>query len=51
MTVLGAKFASATAIDVLNGTEQALRVSSDARGTQIDGVVLRDYPLVLRLTP
>jgi len=36
-------------IDILNGTEQALVMDDDGPGTRIPGVLVKDYPVLLRL--
>ncbi len=38
-----------TGIDTLNGTEQAVNFESEAGATVIRGLVVHDYPLVLRI--
>jgi hypothetical protein len=37
-------------IDVLNGVEQDLTFAVDGKGTAVAGVMVRDYPLILRIT-
>ena len=41
----GISFSRATGIDVLNGTEQPLRIS----GGRLPGLVIKDYPIFIRL--
>jgi hypothetical protein len=40
---------NATGIDVLNGTEQALRFSIEGGKTILKGMLIKDYPVVVRL--
>ncbi|MBI2844050.1 MAG: hypothetical protein HYX78_11680 [Armatimonadetes bacterium] len=52
-TVMCAGFsaAKATAIDVLNNVEQGLLFESSGSGTTIKNLLMRDYPLIIRLSP
>lgn len=50
LTFPGQLFKSATAIDVLNGTEQELRISKVDDGTSVQHLLAKDYPIVLRLS-
>jgi hypothetical protein len=43
------KCQEAVGIDVLNGTEQELRISSEGGKTIISGVLIKDYPIIVRL--
>jgi len=43
------KCREAVGIDVLNGTEQQLRISSEGGETIIRGVLIKDYPVIVRL--
>lgn len=47
----GTSFRKATAIDTLNGTEQNLVVSTKDGSTTLQGMLIKDYPLVIRLMP
>ena len=42
-------FTSATGIDVLNGTEQELRISIEGGSTVLKGMLTKDYPVLIRL--
>jgi len=44
-------YAKAIGYDPLNGVRQELRVERNSNATQLTGVVVRDWPLVIRLTP
>ena len=41
-------FNSATGIDVLNGTEQELRVTAEDGSTVLKGMLAKDYPVLIR---
>lgn len=43
-------FKSATGIDVLNGTEQDLRISIEEGSTVLKGMLTKDYPVLIRLS-
>lgn len=45
------KFRRAVGIDVLNGTEQDLVLTAHGENSKLNGLILRDYPLVIRLIP
>lgn len=45
----GIKADKAVGYELLNGQEQALNVSSDDKGTHIQGLLVRDYPLIIRI--
>ncbi len=42
-------FKNATGIDVLNGTEQELRISAEGGSTILTGMLTKDYPVLIRL--
>jgi hypothetical protein len=42
-------FKSATGIDVLNGTFQPLKISIEGGSTMVRQILMKDYPIVLRL--
>ncbi len=46
----GKSFRRAVGIDVLNGTEQELEASVEGDGTTLRGMLVKDYPVVLRLS-
>jgi hypothetical protein len=37
-------------IDVLNGTEQRLTFNADGEGTTFKGILIKDYPTLIRMT-
>jgi len=41
---------SATGIDILNGTSQPLKVSTEAGSTSLNKVLIKDYPIVFKLS-
>ena len=43
-------FERATGIDILNGTEQELVISTKDGGTVIGGILVKDFPMVIRLS-
>ena len=45
----GQKCKRVTCIDILNGNEQELRADISSDGVHLKGMLLKDYPLVLRL--
>jgi hypothetical protein len=45
----GILYERATGIDTLNGFEQELRVSIEGNDTVLTGMLIKDYPVVLRL--
>lgn len=51
VTVRGVQAKRVLGIDVLNGDQQELNFTSQADGTVVPGVVLRDYPVVLQIQP
>ncbi|MFN8008331.1 MAG: hypothetical protein U0V70_15165 [Terriglobia bacterium] len=50
LTIPGVRAREAWVADVLNGTEQKLVISSGEEGTSIQGLRIKDYPTVIRLT-
>jgi len=46
----GVKAKEAWVIDVLNGTEQRLILTSEGDGTYFKGILVKDYPVLIRLT-
>ena len=44
-------FRAAVAINTVNGTEQDLVIEAADGGVRLRGVILRDWPLLLRLIP
>ncbi|MBI2842844.1 MAG: discoidin domain-containing protein [Armatimonadetes bacterium] len=50
ITIPGETFGKAVAIDVLNGTEQDLIVSRNGTDAVLRGMLVKDYPIVLRLS-
>ena len=48
--VPGVQAKEAWGIDVLNGTEQKLIATSDGGGTVFKGMMIKDYPTLIRLT-
>ncbi|MBI4582801.1 MAG: discoidin domain-containing protein [Planctomycetes bacterium] len=50
MSFPGSNFKTAVGIDVLNGTEQDLIVSQNDSGSVLRGMLIKDYPLVIRLS-
>jgi len=51
LTFPGMSAASAFALDVLQGFEQQLITSTEAGALLIRDVLVRDYPLIVRLKP
>lgn len=47
----GTSFSKATIIDTLNGTEQDINFAAIGSGTVIKNILIKDYPLVIRLMP
>ena len=47
----GLSFSSAIGIDVLNGTEQQLVLSGQSGATALKDMLVKDYPVVIRLSP
>lgn len=48
--LLGAKYQHAIGIDTLNGTEEKVRVSEDGKNSLLKNILVKDYPVVLRLS-
>jgi hypothetical protein len=46
----GVRAKEAWVIDVLNGTEQRLVLTSEGGGTHFKGILVKDYPVLIRLT-
>jgi hypothetical protein len=36
-------------IEMFNGTEQELNITPDGKDTVIDGILIKDYPMFIRL--
>ena len=49
VVIHGSNPTKATVIDVLNGTEQALKVSAEAGAVALNGMAVMDYPVLVRL--
>jgi len=49
LLVRGLEAKKVTGIDILNGTTQDLKFATDGDGTRIGGVMLRDYPLFIKI--
>lgn len=49
LSLPGVRAKRAWAMDIVNGTEQELSIKADAKGTTIKNLVLRAYPLFIRL--
>ena len=48
LTVRG-KYRSAWAYDPLNGVEQKLKLQADGKQTRIKGLLMKDYPVLVRM--
>ena len=49
VTLPGVQAKETWVIDVLNGTEQKLIVTSDGGGTVFKGMMIKDYPTLIRV--
>jgi len=47
--IVNAKAGQVTGYEPINGAEQTLRFESTANGTTVGGVIVRDYPILIRL--
>ncbi|MBI4530419.1 MAG: hypothetical protein HY709_02755, partial [Candidatus Latescibacteria bacterium] len=51
ITLPGVRCVRVTGIDILNGFEQELSFSVEGEDTILKGLLIKDYPLVLKATP